>query len=257
MPAASASAFTPPAQVQTTGRPAGASGTIEIRMPDGKVYAIYNAIERNLYQTGQLVDNQKSNTILFSKGLGDPIPGTGQPRSSTDVDTNLPRAGSMGLPPAWEMLVYGLCIGFIRATGGTGNGLLQPDIDAESEPVDFDTGWGIERLLFNEYKYNGVVYADGTMLDYPDGRGFVSQSDLTNFSLAQNGRQSPRDRISYVIPIHEVEQIKFQWTLEPVTSLTITQQGRLDLDQQFTVVDVKGRKIGFLQTGGQDGASAR
>jgi len=243
-----------PQTQNVSGRPAGASGTIEIRMPDGKTYAIYNAIERALYSTGQVANGQTQATVLFSKGINDPIPGIGSTRTSTPVDTNLPRPGQMGLPPAWEMLIYGLACGFIRASGAAGNATPAIAPDA-SEPVSFDAGWAVERLLYNRFKYNGITYADGTMMDYPDGRGFVSQSDLSGFSLAQNGRQDPRARVAYVIPIHETEGLKFSWTLQPVVALVVAMTGRITVSNTYSVLDIKARKIGFLQTGGQDGAS--
>jgi len=223
-----------------------APSTTTITFPDGTTLALADWIDDRLYGTVEL-DNGLSSTIeLFSSARSQQIPGG--TRNQTFVDTNIPKAGSNGLPKDWEMLVYGIALKPVRAErpNSSSQVVLADTNGALSNPLQLNTLFQIDRVTFFEFRYNDKQYSQGSLADFPQGNGYNVFSTNSAFELAQNGVPSPRDRIALVLPIHMKEGLAYTGIFAPQVSLVIAQPAS-DRGTNLSSVDVKGTLNGLIK----------
>jgi hypothetical protein len=216
-------------------------------MENGQTIQISDWIDDKLYSTVQLNNGQNGPVEAFSAGRSQQIPGG--TRTSTRVDTNIPRAGSAGLPQSWEMYVYGVGIKMTRVERPA-TGQAQPQLadsgGALSDPPTLRTLFNVDRVTYLEYNYNGKTYSQGVMQDYPQGHGFSVFSTNAFFELAQNGVPSPRDRNALVLPVWMRENLGYAFTMQPEAALVINQAAS-DAGAALTFADIKVYFYGLIR----------
>lgn len=202
-----------------------APGTTTITLENGQTIQISDWIDDKLYSTVQLQNGQSGPVEAFSAGRSQQIPGG--TRTSTRVDTNIPRAGSAGLPKDWEMYVYSVGLKMTRVERGVTATPLVPQLadggGALSDPPTLRTLFNVDRVTYLEYQYNGKTYSQGVMQNYPQGHGFNVFSTNAFFELAQNGVPSPRDRNALVLPVWMRENLGYTFAFQPEAALGIAQ----------------------------------
>lgn len=224
-----------------------APGTTTIQLPTGQVIMVADWVDDKLYSTVQFTNGQTTPIEAFSVTRSQQIPGGTRP--TTRVDTNIIRTGDTGLPPAWEMLVYGLGTEVVRACRPA-TGQAQPQLadsgGALSDPPTLRTLFNIDRVTYLEFKYNQKAYTEGVMKDYPQGKGYNVFSTNMVFELAQNGVPSPRDRIALVLPIPMREGLAYKMVLSPDAIININQLAS-DGSTALTFADVKVTLWGLIK----------
>lgn len=224
-----------------------APGTTTIQLPTGQVIMVADWIDDKLYSTVQFSNAQTTPVEAFSVTRSQQIPGGTRP--TTRVDTNIERTGDTGLPPAREMLVYGIGVEIVRVsrpqTGGT-QPVLSDGTGALSDPPTLRTLFNIDRLTYLEFLYNAKAYTQGVMKDYPAGVGYYVFSTNMVFELAQNGVPSPRDRIALVLPIPLREGISYKMTFSPDATIAIAQLAS-DGGAVMNFADIKTRLWGLYK----------
>lgn len=223
-----------------------APGTTTITMENGQTMQISDWIDDKLYSTVQ-INNGVAPVEAFSAGRSQQIPGG--TRTSTRVDTNIPRPGSAGLNKDWEMYVYGVGVKATRACRPA-DGQQQPQLadsgGALSDPPTLRTLFNIDRVTFLEYTYNGKTYSNGVMQDYPQGHGFNVFSTNAFFELAQNGVPSPRDRNALVLPVWMRENLGYTFSFQPEAAIVIAQPAS-DGGDDLEFVDLKTYFYGLIR----------
>jgi len=225
-----------------------APGTTTITLENGQTIQISDWIDDKLYSTVQLNNGQNGPVEAFSAGRSQQIPGG--TRTSTRVDTNIPRAGSAGLPKDWEMYVYSVSVKVVRACRGPTGSTTVPQLadtnGALSDPPTLRTLFNIDRVTYLEYQYNGKTYSQGVMQNYPQGHGFNVFSTNAFFELAQNGVPSPRDRNALVLPVWMRENLGYTFAMQPEAPIFIAQPAS-DGGADLTCADVKVEFHGLLR----------
>ena len=225
-----------------------APGTTTITLPNGQTVSIEDWIDDKLYSTVQLTNGQTTPVEAFVSGRSQPI--SGGTRTSTRVDTNVPRSGDTGLPMSWEMYVYGIGIKPVRVMRGTtaspANPALADGSGALSNPAQLQTLFNVDRVTYLEFSYNDKKYTYGVMQDYPTGHGFSVFSTNPNFEIAQNGVPSPRDRNALVLPIWLRENLAYKLSYSPEAALVINQAAS-DGSTALTFMDVKAYLYGLIR----------
>lgn len=223
-----------------------APGTYTFTMPNGQVLSIEDWIDDKLYSTVQLSNAQSQGVEAFTVGRGLQI--SGGTRTTTRVDTNVPRGGENGLPLAWEMFIYGLGIKITRVMRANNAGavVLADGSGALSDPPQLVTLFNIDRLTYINFFYNTRDYTVGVMQDYPQGHGFSFFTTNPASELAQNGIPSPRDRNALVLPIWLRENLGYKCVFTPEGPLTISQPAS-DGSTALTFADVKTYAYGLIK----------
>ncbi len=225
-----------------------APGTTTITLPNGQTVSIEDWIDDKLYSTVQLTNGQTTPVEAFVSGRSQPI--SGGTRTSTRVDTNVPRSGDTGLPMSWEMYVYGIGIKPVRVmrapTANAANPALADGAGALSNPVQLQTLFNVDRVMYLEFSYNDKKYTYGVLQDYPQGHGFSVFSTNANFEIAQNGIVSPRDRNALVLPIWLRENLAYKLSYSPEAALVISQSAS-DGGTALTFMDVKAYLYGLIR----------
>ncbi len=225
-----------------------APGTTTITLESGQTIQISDWIDDKLYSTVELANGDVGPVEAFSAGRSQQIPGG--TRTSTRVDTNIPRAGSAGLPKDWEMYVYGVGLKMTRAMRGvTATPLVAQLADgggALSDPPTLRTLFNVDRVTYLEYQYNGKTYSQGVMQDYPQGHGYSVFSTNATFELAQNGVPSPRDRNALVLPVWMRENLGYTFAFQPEAALVIAQLAS-DGGVILNLADIKVYFYGLLR----------
>lgn len=225
-----------------------APSTTTITMENGQTIQISDWIDDKLYSTVEMQNGDVGPVEAFSAGRSQQIPGG--TRTSTRVDTNIPRAGSAGLPKDWEMYVYGVGLKMTRVMRGvTATPLVAQLADtggALSDPPTLRTLFNIDRVTYLEYLYNGKVYSQGVMQDYPQGHGYHVFSTNSAFELAQNGIPSPRDRLAMVLPVWMRENLGYTFAFQPEAALVIAQPAS-DNGVVLNLADIKVYFYGLLR----------
>lgn len=227
-----------------------APGTTTITMDNGQTIQISDWIDDKLYSTVQFNNGQNGPVEAFSAGRSQQIPGG--TRTSTRVDTNIPRSGSNGLPKDWEMYVYGVGCKMTRVmrppTGNTSPTLADAPSapGALSDPPQLVTLFQVDRVTYLEYNYNGKVYTSGVIQDYPQGHGFAVFSTNAFFEIAQNGIPSPRDRNALVLPVWMRENLGYTFSFQPEAPMAINQLAS-DGGANLTFADEKVYFYGLLR----------
>lgn len=224
-----------------------APGTTTITLENGQTIQISDWVDDKYYSTVQLNNGQNGPVEAFSAGRSQQIPGG--TRTSTRVDTNIPRAGSAGLPKDNEMYVYGVGLKMVRAMRPADNA-QQPQLGdtngAWSDPPTLRTLFNVDRVTYLEFQYNGKSYSQGVMQDYPQGHGYSVFSTNATFEIAQNGIPSPRDRNALVLPVWMRENLGYTFAFQPEAALVIAQDAS-DGNADLTFVDVKVYLYGLIR----------
>jgi len=225
-----------------------APGTTTITLESGQTIQISDWIDDKLYGTVQINNTQNGPVEAFSAGRSQQIPGG--TRTSTRVDTNVPRAGSAGLPKDWEMYIYGVGLKMVRVMRGPTATPANPTLGdaggALSDPPTLRTLFNVDRVTYLELIYNGKVYSQGVMQDYPQGHGYSVFSTNAFFELAQNGVPSPRDRNALVLPIWMRENLGYTFAFQPEAALGIVQLAS-DGGADLTFADIKVYFYGLIR----------
>lgn len=225
-----------------------APGTTTITLENGQTIQISDWIDDKIYSTVQFVNGQNGPVEAFSAGRSQQIPGG--IRTSTRVDTNIPRAGSAGLPKDWEMYVYSVGVKMTRVMRAPSAAPTAPTLadtgGALSDPPTLRTLFNVDRVTYLEYNYNGKVYTTGVMQNYPQGHGFSVFSTNAFFELAQNGVPSPRDRNALVLPVWMRENLGYTFAFQPEAALVIAQNAS-DGGEDLTFCDVKTEFSGLIR----------
>lgn len=224
-----------------------APGTTTFTLQDGSVISLADWVDDRIFSTIQLSNGQSGALECFGAGLSQQIPGG--TRTLTSADTNLQRAGSNGLPQAYELLVFSIGIDFIRACRPQ-TGATQPVIGdgsgALSEPLRMATFFGINRLTNIQFKYREKTYSEGIPVNFPTGRGAYINATTSDFEVVQNGRPDPRSRNSMVLPIRLQENLSFKLVFAPQSPLVISQDAT-DGGNDLTFVDAHGELNGLFK----------
>jgi hypothetical protein len=223
-----------------------APGTTTVTLDNGQTIQISDWIDDKLYSTVQFTNGQTTPVEAFSAGRSQQIPGGN--RTSTRVDTNIPRAGDGGLPKDWEMYVYGIGLAMTRVMRANAGGsvVLADGASALSDPPRLSTLFQFDRTVYLEFQYNGKAYTSGVAQDYPQGHGFSVFSTNPAFELAQNGIPSPRDRNSLVLPVYMRENLSFKLAFQPEAALVVNQAAS-DGGTALTFADVKVYLYGLIK----------
>jgi len=230
-----------------------APSTTTLTMPDGSTIALADWIDDKLYGSAQLTNGQTNPLEAFSTGRSQPIPGG--VRVQTSVDTNIPRNGDTGLPKDWEMLVYafGFMVTRVMNAGPNNYPILPDGVPAdifvtytESQLPSINTLFQIDRVTMLLYEYNAKIYTKGILQDFTTGHGYKTFTTNTVTENAQNGVQSPRDRVALVLPVHERENLSFKGIIQPEAPLNwsqVSMSGNGPLDY----ADTKWFKYGLIK----------
>lgn len=224
-----------------------APGTTTFTLQDGTVISLADWIDDRVFGTVQLSNGQSTALECFGAGLSQQIPGG--TRTLTTADTNLQRPGSNGLPQAYELLVFSIGIDLVRACRpqtSQSQPVLADGSGALSEGVRFTTFFQINRLTNIQFKYREKVYAEGVIVNFPNGRGQYINVTSSDFEVVNNGRPDARSRNSMVLPIRLQENLSFKLVFSPQSSLVISQDAT-DGGTDLTFVDAKGELNGLYK----------
>ena len=230
-----------------------APGTSTLTLADGTVIQLADWIDDKQYSTVQIMNGQTTGVSAFTTGASGPI--SGGTRATTLVDTNLTRAGDVGLPQSNEFLIYGIGLKVERVMRPNLAGfIVLPDapqpgpIGAFSQPPTAQTLFQIDRVIFCEFKYNTKSYTNGLMADYPQGQGISVFSTNPTFELANNGIPSPRDRNALVLPIPLRDGLSYGMFFTPVAAPVINQVAT-DGGPNLTNADIRATAWGLIKRG--------
>ncbi len=221
-----------------------APGTTTLQLDDGSVIQLVDYIDDKHYGTCEWQTGDTSSISVYSAALSQAIPGGTRPLFR--VDTNIPRSGDNGLPQSWEFYVYSIGVSLTRAIRPTGSATAITGLGEYSERVGDPVNLELGRKLFFEYKYNGKVFSQGVMEDYPAGSGAYFQGTANSITVESNGVPSPRDRVAMVLPIWEREGLGYSMTVTPEASITISQTAQ-DAATALTFVDMRVKKAGLIK----------
>jgi hypothetical protein len=235
-----------------------APGTPTIQLGDGRTVQVADYVDDKHHATVEFQASDTTGLDAFAQARGQAI--NGGTRTTTRVDINIPRNGSNGLPPAWEFYVYSLAIEVMRvcrlnnpatASQGMGDTLVtgetvSPSLDSYSNVPTFETLFQLNRRLYVEYKYNGRIAVEGLLGDFPSGAGWSVFTTRTLQSIANNGMQSPHDRVTLTLPIEEREGLMYQCIMTPESALRIGQNAA-DESTALTFVDIRAKKFGIIR----------
>lgn len=220
-----------------------APGTTTLTLPDGRSIALSDWIDDKHWTTVELENGDNDTLTAFAASRSQQI--VGGTRTSTQVDTNVPRNGSIGLPKSWEFMVYGWAMEIIRVTRPNANEVA-PRLTSYSDPVTLRTMFEIDRRLYCKYMYNDKMYTEGLFRDYPQGHGISVFTTNTTTELANNGIPSPRDRVALVLPVEEKENLGYGFEITPVIALSIAQPA-LDGGAELNFADLRVIKNGLIK----------
>lgn len=192
------------------------AATLTIRVPGSPFpIAFQDWIHDRKYATANFNNGATVRVDAFSAGPGQAIPGGARPL--TDVDTNLDRAGTSGLSPGNEGLIYAIKL-TQKALGqivGAQTALTDPRVPAIVASL-FD----LSDKIAVDFQYNRKTRSQGLMTNYPSGKGIYTQSVVAGQEVAHNGVPSPRDQLAFVMPLWLRENIGFNMFLTPQVALT-------------------------------------
>ena len=226
-----------------------APGTTTFTLQNGDVIALVDWVDDRLYSTIQIGNAQGTPLEAFGAALSQQIPGGTRPM--TAVDTNVPRAGSNGLPQAYEMLIFSIQSEIQRVCRPpTGVAVAQPVLadgaGALSNPARLATLFEVNRLFSVTMKYREKVYAEGLMVDFPQGHGFSGFSTGSDYDLVQNGIVSPRDRNAMVLPVRLGEGLAYKVIHAPAGAPVIAQPAS-DGGVALAFVDIRDTFSGLVK----------
>lgn len=215
-----------------------APGTTVLTLPGGQTIALADWIDDKQWTMVELGNGDNEQLQAFATGRSQTI--VGGTRLNTAVDTNIQGTGLQGLQKAWEFMVYGWAMEFIRATRAPAT------MAGFSDPVAFSTAFQLDRRIFCEYWYNGKQYTQGLIRDYPAGSGLTMFTTNPTTELVNNGVPSPRDRVALVLPVRERELNAYFFNITPVTALVIA-QAATDGGAALDTVDLRIKKNGLIK----------
>ena len=220
------------------------AATLTIRVPGSPFpIAFQDWIHDKKWATAQFNNGAIARVDLFSAGPGQPIPGG--TRALTAVDTNLDRAGTSGLSPGNEALIYAIkitqkALGF---NAGAAAGPGDPRV-----PSTLASLFDLNDKIYVDFEYNRKTRSEGLIVNYPSGHGINVQGVVTGFEVAHNGITSPRDQLAFVMPLWLRENISFNLFLQPVAALVqnwVFVYAAVQYTQSYT--EVTGELEGLIQ----------
>jgi hypothetical protein len=220
-----------------------APGTTTLTLPGGKTIALADWIDDKHWTTVQLQTGDTDTLQAFTSGRSQQIPGG--TRGLTIGDTNIPSSGTNGLPKAWEFMVYGWAVEIMRLTRPDG-AATEPVFTSFSDPATLRSWFDLNRRMFLQYIFNGKMYTQGLMEDYPQGHGVHLFTTNPTTEIAQNGVPSPRDRVALVLPVRERELLGYTMEVTPVAALVINQNAS-DGGTDLTFMDLRITKNGLIK----------
>jgi len=233
-------------------------GTPTIALGDGRVVQVADYVDDKHWATVEFQNGDTTQLDAMVSVAGNPIPGG--TRATSMADTNLPRAGNQGLPPAWEFYVYSVACEVMRAcrlnnpgtaSQGMGDPIVtgettNPSVDSYSNITTPETLFQLNRRLTLTYKYMNRVELEGLLVDYPPGSGMQIATTRTFNSYAFNGKVSPHDRVTLTLPIEEKQDMIYNAILQPQSVLRLGQNAA-DESTTLTFVDVRVKKFGIIR----------
>lgn len=215
-----------------------APGTTTITLPGGMTVALSDWIDDKQWTVAELENGDNDELMAFSTGRSQNV--TGGARNNSLLDTNIKGTGLTGLNKAWEFMVYGWALEYVRATRSPST------LATYSDPVDGRTAFELNRRIFVQYNYNGKDYCQGLINDFPSGSGTYLNTTFAAVEQANIGVPSPRDRIALVLPVREREGISYSMSIVPVVPLAIA-QGAADGGTDLSIVDLRIKKNGLIK----------
>lgn len=216
-----------------------APGTTTVTLPGGLTVALSDWIDDKQWTTVELENGDNEELQAFATGRSQAI--VGGTRNNTLVDTNIKGTGLTGLNKAWEFMVYGWALEYIRATRAPSL------LTGFSDLVSLRTAFELQRRIFVQYNYNGKDYAQGLIQDFPAGHGLSVFTTQTSTELVNNGIPSPRDRVALVLPVRERELLSYFMSIVPVIPLAISQPASDGNQPNLTIVDLRVIKNGLIK----------
>jgi hypothetical protein len=197
--------------------------TLEIKIP-GSPFPIkfQDWLHSHLYFDCEFSNGDTTKLDASSAGPGAAIPGGG--RILTATDTNLDRAGTMGLSPGNQALIYSVrirpkCMGYSQGT---------PALTDPRAELVMETLFMLNLKLYYDMRYNNKTRCEGVIYRFPAGGGPYLTTMVTGQEVALNGVPSPRDQHSFVLPLWLKPNIGFNNFFEPVVALAINEDFTYD-----------------------------
>lgn len=224
-----------------------APGTTTFKTASGEVVSLADWVDDRYYGTVQFSNGVANQLEAFSSTRSQQIPGG--TRMQNLFDTNIPRAGTSGLPQAYEMLIFSIGVKMVRVmrpqTGATAP-VFADGTGALSDPPTLQSLFNVDRITALSFKYREKTFSEGAMQDFPQGHGYSVFSTNASFELAQNGVPSPRDRNAMVLPIHIKENLSFVMAFAPQAAPVIAQPAS-DGGAVLNFTDVKTYLYGLIK----------
>lgn len=192
--------------------------TLEIKIP-GSPFPIkfQDWLHTHLYTTVEFSNGDTTRLDASSAGPGAAVPGGG--RILTNTDTNLDRAGTMGLSPGNQALIYAIRL----RPKGLGYSAGTPALTDPRVELPMETLYDINLKLYFDFRYNNKTRCEGIIYRFPAGGGPYLVTMVTGQEVALNGVPSPRDQHSFVLPLWLKPNIGFNQFFEPVVALSINE----------------------------------
>jgi hypothetical protein len=220
--------------------------TATFLMPDGSVISFVDFVD-DIF-TGSLEVQTGDSTKIDALGVGssDTLPGGGRPQ--TDVDSNLPRSGSMGLNDPYEQFIYAICLDVVRQMRAPAAGtILFTDAGTQlSDPAKPHGLWAINRGIYWSFRYNDKDLRTGTLYDFPAGRGAWYGGTENNVGSSVNGSPTPASRSALSLPIHMVKDVKFAMRAMFPAALVLSEAAS-DSSTALTYADIRVSLVGPIR----------
>lgn len=220
-----------------------APGTPTIQNADGSIQQVVNVVDDQQWGSCQWANAQTTNDSVFGASGSSAIPGG--TRNMTPVDNNLQRPGDNGMPQAWAQDVFSIGLQFRRAIRAAGS---SPVISDYSLPPDELTVFGLNRLIYWEFRYSNRVFCQGLAEDFAAGAGQFWQGSASGIQVVNNGLPVPAGRRAMMFPISLREGITFTFVGAPASALSIAMADPAN-GANLTYVDMTATLRGPLQKG--------
>lgn len=220
--------------------------TATFMMPDGSVISFVDFIDDQFTGSLEIQNGDSTRIDALAVGSSDAIPGG--TRAQSDVESNLPRSGSMGLNDPYEQFIYSICLDVIRMIRPTATpAIVFTDTGTQlSEPALPASLWAINRYINWEFRYNDKPLRTGTLFDFPAGRGSWYGGTGNNISATANGPPDSKSRSALTLPIHMVKDVKFAMRANFAAALVLSQAAS-DASTALTYADLRVALVGPIR----------
>lgn len=215
----------------------------------GFTFAFGNWEDDKLYGVGEFITGQTDEEMLLVAGRSEPIPGG--TRKMNRHDTNIPKGGLNGLPKDWEAYVFAFGVSIDRVMRGKtatpAVGVFPDGGGAFSDDARHRVWFDFNRKVFLDFQYNDTVWTQGVPQNYPPGHGWTGFSTASNFEVIQNGKPSPADRVSLILPVWMREGLGYFALFKPEAALTIDQPASDDTEPNLGLLDLRFEMFGLYK----------